>query len=242
MPCICRLSVAPVLSAGALALLLAAAPAALAKDASFKATLTADETAKTTYTSTVPNDCQTAPLTATQTLHVRAGKAAPFTAYQLDAGSHRGAVELGPSGMGYGQLHGLVGTIERQNEWGPNPCTGETTADPNDCGMQPLKNWSATVNPRLRRSGGRLHLTGLGIYFGSDFADPFRTCYSPQLPQPFIPDVAAITPRTLFSRSKKVIVLKVEGTKSWRYDDTLRQAVTVGTYTRTITLTLRRTR
>jgi hypothetical protein len=223
----------------ALAVLLAIAPAAQAKSSAFKATIQFEEAVKTTVASTDTSRCQEPPLTATQTMRARTTSAQPVTAHIVDAGSSRGLVELGPSGSGYASIPGVTGTIERHAEGGSGQCG--PPRDPQDCGTKSPKRWDLMVQPQSARRSGRIHLKGLAVFAGPLDGNPFSNCPSPEYPPPALMTPAKIAPAVLFDARRRKIVLRIKGTAPWHTVDNVRQTVTDGTYSRSITLTLRRT-
>jgi hypothetical protein len=233
-------SVTPVLAfAAALAVVLAVAPYAQAKSAAFKATVQFEGTVKSTLTSTDPSACKP-PITASQTVRFNTTKAQPVTANIVDAGSSQGLVELGPSGSGYAQIPGVVGTIERHADIPPDPCYGNP-AEAQDCGMRSPKHWEVMVQPQSTRRHGREHLQGLAVFGAPVGPDPFSSCTPPETPPPAIAAVVRIDPGTLFDKRRRRIVLRINGTTPWRSEDKAGRTVTEGTYFHAITLTLRRT-
>jgi hypothetical protein len=233
-------SVTPVLAfAAALAVVLTVAPYAQAKSAAFKATIQLEETVKSTLTSMEQGVCQP-PITASQTVRFNTTKAQPVTAHIVDAGESQGLVELGPSGSGYAQIPGVVGTIERHNDIPPNnPCNGNP-AEAQDCGMRSVKHWEVMVQPQSTRRHGREHLQGLAVFGAPVGTDPLSSCTGPEMP-PAIAAVAKIDPGTIFDKRRRRIVLRINGTTPWRSEDKAGHSVTEGTYFHAITLTLRRT-
>jgi hypothetical protein len=230
----------------ALAVALGVAPDAQAKDASFKATVQATDTVKSTITQ-LGSDAAALycfppmmppPITVSQTIHARTTKVEPLTANMVDAGSSRGLVELGPSGSGYAQIPGVFGTIERHANNPPDKCGGPIP--PQHCGTKSSKHLDVMVQPISKRLHGREHFQGLAVYFGFD-QDPFSTCYAPESPHPAIVNVAKISTTTLFDKRRRQIVLHIKGTTPWHFKDNESKTVTKGTYSRSITLILRRT-
>jgi hypothetical protein len=170
--------------ASALAVVLGVAPYAQAKTAEFKATVRFEQTVRSTLTSTDPSACQ-APITASETVRFNTTKAQPVTADSVDAGSSQGLVELGPSGSGYAQIPGVVGTVERHADSPANPCSG-TPAAAQDCGTRSPKHWELMLQPISTRRHGREHLQGLAVYGGPEQGPYplFSSCSPPQEPVP----------------------------------------------------------
>jgi hypothetical protein len=70
----------------------------------------------------------------------------------------------------------------------------------------------------------------------------YSTCIQPRYPPPALASVVKIDSATLFNTRKRVIVLRIHRTDPWHEEDKVGHTVTDGTYERSITVTLRRTR
>lgn len=148
----------------------------------------------------------------------------------------------------YAEIPGIVGTIERQNNNPPtveDACAG-TPASATDCGTKSPRQWRVTLDRISSRRKGREQLQGLAVNFDTPSAQPFGTCDGPQIgPSGFsnnpAGNMAKIDAPTLFDKRRRQIVLHIEGTIPWRFEDKESKTVTEGTYFRSITVTLRRT-
>jgi len=265
------LSFASVFFVAALAVALGVAPHARAdatRWAHFMVTVQVVETAQETITSTDPNDqgpivCDRGippgsefshpavtvprppPFTGSQTIRLSTTKAQSVTALMDTTGRYQGHVQLSSdlSSGDYAELKGIVGTIERHNNNPPTvqeACDGKP-ASVKDCGTKSPKHWRMTLDRISSRRNGREQFQGLGVNFDTPYARPFVTCEGAEAPHGFSGNVANIDAPSLFDPHRRQIVLRIEGTIPWRYEDKNSKRVTEGTYSRSITVTLRRT-